>query len=268
VAEPSVADPSVTDPVRRVEAAPGVVRLVLDRPGSYNALSREMLDALLAALTAIAGDASCRVVILSGAGRGFSAGHDLAEMSARQRDVPWQEELFAVCSRVMTAIGELPQPVIAQVHGVATAAGLQLAASCDLVVAAEEARFALPGVSVGIFCSTPAVAVGRRIGRSRTMELLLTGTPVGAATALSWGLANRVVPAAELDSAAEELAASIAGRSAAVVGRGKRAFYAQMDADVAGAYASASAAMVCDVSSPDAAEGMAAFLEKRAPVWP
>jgi len=176
--------------------------------------------------------------------------------------------LFAECNALMEALPALPQPVIARVHGIASAAGCQLAAMCDLVVAAEDARFALPGVNVGIFCSTPAVAVARRVGRSRAMELLLTAAPIDAATARDWGLVNRVVPAADLDAAIADLAAAVAARPAPVVAGGKRAFYAQIDLPLTAAYTTAAEAMVSDLSGRDAPEGIAAFLAKRAPVWP
>lgn len=260
--------------VLRQDDGDGVVRLTLNRGERYNPLSRAMIGALHEAVTALRDDAGARVVVLAGAGRGFSAGHDLAEMGAHAgsggglEDRAWQEALFAECNALMEALPALPQPVIAQVHGIASAAGCQLAAMCDLVVAAEGARFALPGVNVGIFCSTPAVAVARKVGRARAMELLLTGTPIDAATALDWGLVNRVVPADDLDAAVRELARAIAARPAPVVAGGKRAFYTQIDQPLAQAYATAGEAMVCDLSGVDAAEGIAAFLAKRAPVWP
>ena len=246
----------------------GIVRLTMNLGERYNPLSRAMIGALGAEVDRVRTDAHARVVVLAGAGRGFSAGHDLAEMSRHVEDREWQEALFAECNALMESLPALPQPVIAEVHGIATAAGCQLAAMCDLVVAADSSRFALPGVNVGIFCSTPAVAVARRIGRSRTLELLLTGDPVDAATAERWGLANRVVPAAELEDVVTGLARSICARSAPVLANGKRAFYDQVDQPLDAAYRTAGAAMVCDLSAPDSAEGMSAFLGKRSPQWP
>lgn len=246
----------------------GLVRLTLNAPERYNPLSRAMIGALQAEIDRVRADPGARVVVLAGAGRGFSAGHDLAELGARTEDADWQQGLFAECNVLMESLPALPQPVIAQVHGIATAAGCQLAAMCDLVVAAEGARFALPGVSVGIFCSTPAVAVARKVGRGRAMELLLTGAPIDAATALDWGLVNRVVPLEELPGAVTDLARGIAARSAPVLANGKRTFYAQIDQPLGAAYATAAEAMVCDLSSPDATEGIAAFLAKRPPTWP
>lgn len=253
--------------VRRHDEA-GVVRLRLNAGERYNPLSRAMICALQEELVAVRDDATARVVVIAGSGRGFSAGHDLAEMAAHADDLDWQQALFAECNAMMETLPSLPQPVIAQVHGIATAAGCQLAAMCDLVVAADDSRFALPGVNVGIFCSTPAVAVARRVGRSRAMELLLTGQPVDATTAERWGLVNRVVPPEGLEEAVTTLARLVASHSAPVLANGKQAFYAQVDQSLGEAYRTAARAMVCDVTAPDATEGMAAFLAKRAPVWP
>ena len=268
--------------VLRTTDGRGVVRLTMNAGARFNPLSRAMIAALREAFAVVAEDDAARVVVLAGAGRGFSAGHDLAEMGAHAgrgsagsadsadsaEQTAWQRALFEECNALMEALPALGQPVIAQVHGIATAAGCQLAAMCDLVVAAEGARFALPGVNVGIFCSTPAVAVARKVGRARAMELLLSGAPIDAATALDWGLVNRVVPADGLETAVDELAASIAARPAPVVAGGKRAFYAQIEQPLSQAYATAGEAMVCDLSGVDAPEGIAAFLAKRAPVWP
>jgi enoyl-CoA hydratase/carnithine racemase len=228
----------------------------------------DMIAALSAALGAVAADGGVRVVVLGGAGRGFSAGHDLKEMRSRSADAAWQRRLFDSCNALMLALTALPQPVIARVHGVATAAGAQLVSMCDLAIASDDAKFALPGVGVGIFCSTPAVGVARAVGRKRAMELLLTGAPIDAGTAAAWGLVNRVVPAPALDAEVAGLAAAIASRSGPVLARGKRAFYEQLDSPLAAAYERAGAAMVCDVSSADGAEGMDAFLARRPPVWP
>jgi enoyl-CoA hydratase/carnithine racemase len=253
--------------VRR-EGADGIVRLTLTRGDRYNPLSREMIAALQAELDALAGDATARVVVLAAEGRGFCAGHDLAEMRAHTDDTEWQSALFAECNELMITLTRIPQPVIARVHGIATAAGCQLVSMCDLAVAADTARFALPGVSIGVFCSTPAVGVARSVGRKRAMEMLLTGTPIDAATALDWGLVNRVVPGERLDAEVDELATAILARSVPVIANGKRAFYAQIDEPLDTAYAVAADAMVRDLSAPDAAEGIDAFLEKRTARWP
>ena len=245
----------------------GVVRLTLNRPERFNPLSSAMLAALEAELERVAADRSARVVVLAGAGRGFSAGHDLREMLDHADDQAWLDRLFDDCSRLMTLLTRLPQPVIARVHGIATAAGCQLVSMCDLAVATPDARFALPGVNVGVFCSTPAVGVARNIGRKRSMELLLTGEPVDAATAERWGLVNRVVPAGELDQEVDRLAALVVARSAAVVASGKQAFYRQLDQPLDEAYATAGPVMGCNVTAPDGREGISAFLEKRAPHW-
>lgn len=252
--------------VRR-EDSDGIVRLTLTRGDRYNPLSREMIAALQAELDALAGDAEARVVLLAAEGRGFCAGHDLAEMRSNTDDTVWQSALFAECNQLMITLTRIPQPVIARVHGIATAAGCQLVSMCDLAVAADTARFALPGVSIGVFCSTPAVGVARSVGRKRAMEMLLTGAPIDAATALDWGLVNRVVPAERLDAAVDELAAAILARSAPVIANGKRTFYAQIDQSLDTAYRVAADAMVRDLSAPDAAEGIDAFLEKRTARW-
>ncbi|PYR34440.1 MAG: enoyl-CoA hydratase, partial [Acidobacteria bacterium] len=180
---------------------PAVARVVLDQPARFNPLSSAMIAALDDALRRIAADAGIRAVVLAANGRGFCAGHDLTEMRAHAGDRAWQRQLFDACSRMMIALTELPQPVVARVHGIATAAGCQLVAMCDLAVASDAAQFALPGVNIGVFCSTPAVGVVRNVGRKRAMEMLLTGRMFDARTALDWGLVNRVVPAAELDAA-------------------------------------------------------------------
>ena len=253
--------------VRR-EDSDGIVRLTLTRGDRYNPLSREMIAALQAELDALAGDVTARVVVLAAEGRGFCAGHDLAEMRAHTDDTVWQSALFAECNHLMVTLTRIPQPVIARVHGIATAAGCQLVSMCDLAVAADTARFALPGVSIGVFCSTPAVGVARSVGRKRAMEMLLTGTPIDAATALDWGLVNRVVPDERLDAEVDELARALLARAVPVIANGKRTFYAQIDQPLDTAYAVAADAMVRDLSAPDAAEGIDAFLEKRTARWP
>ena len=244
-----------------------VARLTLNRPDRFNPLSAEMIAALSNQLEAIAADPAIRVVVLAAEGRGFCAGHDLKEMRAHASDTEWSRRLFDDCSRMMMALTELPQPVVARVHGIATAAGCQLVSMCDLAVAADTAKFALPGVNIGVFCTTPAVGVARNIGRKRAMEMLLTGELVDAQTALSWGLVNRVVPLADLDDEIRKFTDAIAARSPATIRRGKRAFYTQIDRPLQAAYDFASDEMTRNLLLDDAAEGMDAFLEKRAARW-
>jgi enoyl-CoA hydratase/carnithine racemase len=244
----------------------GISTVVMNRGDRFNPLSASMIAALIETLDAIARDTSVRAVILKGGGRGFCAGHDLKEMQANRTDA-WFKAMFDSCSDLMLRITQLPQPVIAQVHGIATAAGCQLTAMCDLAVAASDARFALPGVNVGLFCSTPAVGVARNIGRKRVMEMLLTGEPISAETALEWGLVNRVVPADRLEAETRHLAERIASKSAAVVAMGKQAFYQQLDKSLAGAYALTGETMTCNMRLDDNREGIDAFLNKRHPEW-
>jgi len=253
-------------PYALVDTREGVATVTLNRGERYNALSRPMIAALETVLDALAGDADVRAIVIAASGKGFCAGHDLKEMRAHP-DLAWQRELFGACGRMMQRLTQLPQPVIARVHGIATAAGCQLVSMCDLAVAADTAKFALPGVNVGVFCSTPAVGVARNIARKRVMEMLLTGEMIDAPTALAWGLVNRVVPDAGLDAAVKEFTDVIVARSPAVVALGKRAFYQQIDHGLAGAYATAGEAMACNLLEPDAAEGIDAFLGKRAPTW-
>jgi enoyl-CoA hydratase/carnithine racemase len=253
-------------PVVRAQAG-GVVRLVLNRPERFNPLSSAMIAALQAELEAIAADETLRVVVLAAEGRGFCAGHDLKEMRAHAADKAWQRRLFDECSRMMIALTRLPQPVIARVQGIATAAGCQLVAMCDLAVAADTATFALPGVNIGLFCSTPAVGVARNVGRKRAMELLLTGQPVDAATALAWGLVNRVVEPAALDGEVQRFVDIILARSGAALRAGKQTFYAQIDRPIDAAYDVASESMACSMLLEDAAEGIDAFLGKRPARW-
>ncbi|HEY3917678.1 MAG TPA: enoyl-CoA hydratase [Stellaceae bacterium] len=252
--------------VLRQDNADGVVTLTLNRPAARNALSVALMGALQAALDALAGDKSARVVVIAGAGAAFCAGHDLKELRAHPGRQAY-EAVFGQCARLMTSIVALPKPVIARVHGVATAAGCQLAASCDLVVAAEDARFATPGVNIGLFCSTPMVALSRAIGRKPAMEMLLTGAMIDADQARHWGLVNRVVPAAQLEAAAAALAAEIAAKSPLTVAIGKKAFYAQAELGLEKAYAFTAEVMTTNMLARDAAEGIDAFLEKRKPIW-
>jgi enoyl-CoA hydratase/carnithine racemase len=243
----------------------GTARLTLNRPEKRNALSLELMEELLAALETIGAQRDVRAVVVEGAGVAFSAGHDLGEMVGRE--LPFYRRLFDVCTQLMETIHRLPQPVIAKVHGIATAAGCQLVAACDLAVAAADARFATPGVKIGLFCSTPMVPLSRAVGRKRALELLLTGEPIDAATALEWGLVNRVVPAEQLDDAVAELVEQIARSSPLTVGIGKEAFYAQVELDEHRAYDLTKAVMAMNATAGDAQEGMCAFLEKRPPSW-
>ena len=243
-----------------------VCTLTLNRGDRFNPLSQAMIAALEGELDRLAEDRTTRVVVLAATGKGFCAGHDLRELREHE-DREWQRQLFDACSRMMLKLTRLPQPVIARVHGIATAAGCQLVAMCDLAVAADTAKFALPGVNVGVFCSTPAVGVARNVARKRVMEMLLTGAPIDAATALAWGLVNRVVPVAALDATVAQFAGTIAGHSREVVALGKRAFYEQVDRGIADAYAHTGEAMACNLLLPDAAEGIDAFLGKRDPRW-
>jgi enoyl-CoA hydratase/carnithine racemase len=245
----------------------GVLTLTLNRGERYNPLSSAMIAALDAELETAAADAAIRVVVLAAAGKGFSAGHDLKEMRAHAQDPDWQRELFGACNRMMIRLTTLPQPVVGRVHGIATAAGCQLVSMCDLAVAADAATFALPGVNIGVFCSTPGVGVARNVGRKHAMEMLLTGAPIDAQTALAWGLVNRVVPADALDSTVAHFAEVIKARSAATIRLGKRAFYAQIEQPIVPAYAATGEVMACNMLLDDASEGIDAFLGKRAPVW-
>ncbi|RPI10628.1 MAG: enoyl-CoA hydratase, partial [Actinobacteria bacterium] len=212
-----------------------ITRITLNRPEKRNAMSFDLMAELTSAFESVRHDSDCRVVVISAAGPAFSAGHDLAEMAA-ERDASAYRRLFEGCAELMNAIRTIPQPVIAQVHGVATAAGCQLVAACDLAVAEEGARFGTPGVKIGLFCSTPMVPISRAIGRKRALEMLLTGELINAETALEWGLINRVVPLETLSEAVDDLAASIASASALTVAIGKQAFYAQIDVDERQAY--------------------------------
>jgi enoyl-CoA hydratase/carnithine racemase len=244
----------------------GVATLTLNRPGQFNALSGALLNQLQAALDGIAGNQSVRVVIIAGAGPAFCAGHDLKEMRAN-RNPGFIEDLFRRCSRVMMTLTEIPQPVIAQVHGIATAAGCQLVAACDLAVASTEARFATSGVNFGLFCSTPGVALSRNLSRKQAMEMLLTGDFIDAQTALKQGLVNRVVPPAELDAEVTRMAATIKSKSRAAVSLGKQTFYKQLEMNMQQAYQYASQIMTSNMMDDDAAEGIDAFTQKRPPKW-
>jgi enoyl-CoA hydratase/carnithine racemase len=239
--------------------------ITMNRPEKRNALSVEHMQELIGCLKAIGQQTDLSVVILRGNGPAFSAGHDLAEMVGQTTEF-YQHE-FALCAELMETIVGISQPVIAQVHGVATAAGCQLVATCDLAVAAAEARFATPGVKIGLFCSTPMVALSRAVGRKQAMEMLLTGAFISAQEALAQGLVNRVVPADELAATTRALAEQVAAASPLVVGIGKQAFYRQLDLPLHEAYAYASDVMVANAALEDAQEGICAFLEKRRPQW-
>ncbi len=244
----------------------GVATLTLNRPKQYNALSQAMLGALQATLDAVAADKTVRVVVIAGAGPAFCAGHDLREMRAHT-DPAFHQALFAQCGRVMLAINRLPQPVIARVHGIATAAGCQLVAACDLAVASDNARFATSGINVGLFCATPGVALSRNLGRKQALELLLTGDFIDAPTALRQGLINRVTPLDQLDATVWQLADSICSKSPLAIAMGKELFYRQLEMGLEEAYACASQAMACNMNSEDAREGIDAFIAKRKPEW-
>ncbi len=243
-----------------------VATLTLNRPRQLNALSQAMLTALESALAALASDDTIRVVILQGSGRAFCAGHDLKEMRANP-DLAFQERLFAHSGRIMLAIRDLPQPVIAKVHGIATAAGCQLVAGCDLATAADDTRFATSGINAGLFCTTPGVALGRAVPRKHALEMLLTGDFIDAARACEIGLINRAVPAEQLTQATHELAGRVARESPYAIALGKHAFYRQMELGLDEAYAYAGQEMARNMMARDAAEGIDAFIEKRKPVW-
>ena len=240
-------------------------RIVLNRPEKRNALSLELMEEMIAAVREVSAWRDTRAIVIEGAGPAFSAGHDLSEMIGRDRE--FLAHLFDRCSVMMATLHEVPQPVIAKVHGIATAAGCQLVAACDLAVAAEGTRFATPGVKIGLFCSTPMVPVSRAVGRKRAMQMLLTGEPINAATALGWGLVNRVVPSEELEPAVAQLVQAIAMSSAYTVATGKQAFYSQIDRAEDDAYEHCGLVMTENALAHDAQEGMTAFLEKRDPVW-
>lgn len=257
---------SSAEPILIRSDVDGIATLTLNRPQARNALSVALMTELEQALAAISTDRSVKVVVLAAAGPAFCAGHDLKEM----RSLPDREAVaavFALCSRVMSAVVRLPQPVIAKVHATATAAGCQLAASCDLAYAATTAKFATPGVNIGLFCSTPMVALSRVVGRKQAMEMLLSGVPVAAETAAAWGLINRAVAPEALDGEVEAMARLIASKSSHTVKVGKEAFYRQLEMGLDDAYAYASRVMTENMLAADAAEGIDAFLEKRPPVW-
>jgi enoyl-CoA hydratase/carnithine racemase len=268
---PAPQAPSDASPLRIETKANGVCLLTLARPQARNALSLAALDALRGALESIEADSSVRAVVLAAEGPVFSSGHDLKEITAARqhpdRGRAFFEDTLARCAAMMQAIVALPQPVIAAVEGVATAAGCQLVATCDLAIAGANAQFCTPGVNIGLFCSTPMVALSRNLSRKHAMEMLLLGDMVGPEDAARFGLINRVVPAGEALGAAMELAGRIASKSALTVKIGKRAFYEQAEMGLADAYVHASRVMTENLLARDSAEGVSAFLEKRPPVW-
>lgn len=243
-----------------------VARITLNRPDQFNALSLGMLDALQDVLDDLARDGTVRLIVIGSAGRAFCPGHDLKEMLA-ERTAPRIAQLFETCCRVMLSLARLPQPVIARVQGVATAAGCQLVAACDLAVASSAARFATSGIDYGLFCATPAVPVSRTLGRKRALEMLLTGEFIDAQTALEWGLINRVVPPEDLDRAIDGLCATLLAKPPTALAEGKRFFHRQLGMDMETAYAEAAALLTRQVLGEEGLEGLSAFAGKRPPVW-
>ncbi|MDQ3195384.1 MAG: enoyl-CoA hydratase [Pseudomonadota bacterium] len=266
MAIPSPANAATARPLLIRCDAHGITTLTLNRPQQFNALSGALLRELQTALDDIEANDSVRVVVLAGSGDAFCAGHDLKEMRAH-RDREYIHDLFTRCSRIMLTIMRLPQPVIARVHGIATAAGCQLVAACDLAIAASDARFATSGINYGLFCATPSVPLTRNVPRKQAFEMLFTGDISDAATALARGLVNRVVPREQLDSGIAALAHSILGKPASVVAAGKRLFYAQIEMELTQAYRLASQAITDNLLGDDAAEGIDAFLQKRTRRW-
>ena len=252
--------------VQRSDDARGLVTLTLQRPEAFNSLSEAMLAELQTHFDALKADASVRVVVLAAAGKAFCAGHDLREMRA-EPSADYYRNLFGQCAKVMMSIQRLPVPVVAKVQGIATAAGCQLVAQCDLAVAAEHCRFAVSGVNLGLFCSTPAVALSRNMGRKQAFEMLVTGDFISAAEAQRRGLVNRVVPAEELDAEVAKLVDSIVAKPREAVALGKALFYRQLESGMDAAYVDAGQTMACNMMEPTALEGVQAFIEKRRPEW-
>lgn len=244
----------------------GVTTLTLNRPLQFNSLSRAMLEVLIAEIDVISKDDSVRVVILAGEGKAFCAGHDLKEMRGNY-NLAFQQDLFRLCGKFMVKLTEMPQPVIARIHGIATAAGCQLVSMCDLAVAADVARFAVSGINVGLFCATPSVGLSRNMGRKQAFEMLVTGDFIDAHEAQRRGLINRVVPLEQLDEEVARLAASIVAKSPVAIGMGKQMFYRQLEMGLEAAYQMAAETMACNMMAEDAAEGIDAFVGKRKPVW-
>ena len=244
----------------------GITTLTLNRPAQYNALSSDMLDALQLTLNEIDKDDTVRVVIIAASGKAFCPGHDLKEMRSSEEQA-FHQALFEKCGKVMLSINQLQQPVIARVNGIATAAGCQLVASCDLAVASDEARFAVSGINIGLFCSTPAVPLSRNMHRKQAMQMLLTGDFISAHTAMAYGLVNEVVPAEQLEQVTVILAQKIVGKPANAIRMGKKMYYEQLSMDLSDAYAFAAERMACNMNSENAREGIDAFIEKRKPEW-
>lgn len=246
--------------------ADGIATLTLNRPLQFNSLSRPMLEALIAEVDAIAIDSSVRVVVIAGEGKAFCAGHDLKEMRGNHT-LAFQQALFRLCGKFMVKLTELPQPVIARVHGIATAAGCQLVSMCDLAVAADVAKFAVSGINVGLFCATPSVGLSRNMGRKEAFEMLVTGDFIDAHEAQRRGLVNRVVAPAQLDDEVARLAAAIVAKSPVAIRMGKQMFYRQLEMGMEAAYQMASETMACNMMTEDAVEGIDAFVAKRKPEW-
>lgn len=255
-----------SDEIVLLDVNAGIAKLTLNRPTQYNALSADMLTAIQNVIDVIAQDKSVRVVIIAANGKAFCAGHDLKEMRSSE-EKQFHQALFRQCGLLMQAINQLPQPVIAQVNGTATAAGCQLVAACDLAVAADSARFAVSGINLGLFCSTPAVPLSRNMHRKQAMKMLLTGDFIDAATAQQFGLINELVPIDELDARTQALAVNISRKPAVAIALGKKMFYQQLNMDLSAAYDFASETMTCNMDSEEAREGIDAFIEKRQPDW-
>ena len=258
--------PATTEPLLLRNDANGIATLTLNRPQQYNALSEELLAALQKALDDIEQDASVRVVVIAASGPAFCAGHDLKQMRANPRK-EYYDALFASCSRFMLTVMRIPQPVIARVHGMATAAGCQLVGTCDLAIASDNAKFGTSGINYGLFCSTPSVALSRNVSRKQAAEMLFTGEFIDAATAKDYGLVNRVVALDELDNEVSVMASAIIRKSAVAVATGKRMFYKQIEMGVEDAYKYAAEIMACNMMASDAGEGIDAFIQKRTPEW-
>ena len=258
--------PAATEPQLLRQDHGGVVTLTLNRPAQFNSLSQALVGELQTELDRIAADPGARVVILAGAGKAFCAGHDLKEMRSNPEKA-FQKALFQQCSKLMLTLVRLPQPVIARVHGIATAAGCQLVSMCDLAVASDNSRFAVSGVNLGLFCSTPSVGLARNLGRKQAMEMLLTGDFIDAQTALARGLVNRVVPPEQLDAEIGKLTDSILAKTPVAIKAGKQMFYRQLEMGLDDAYELASETMACNMIAEDAQEGIDAFIAKRKPDW-
>lgn len=260
------AQPAADPPIVDMRREGGVVTLTMNRPAQYNALSEAMIAALEDALSAVARDESARVVVLAAAGKAFCAGHDLREMRAAP-SLDYYQKLFSQCARMMMIVQRMPQPVIARVHGVATAAGCQLVGMCDLAIASEDAKFAVSGVNLGLFCSTPSVALSRNVPRKTAFEMLVTGEFIDAATAAQRGLINRAVPADRLDAEIDRIARLIVAKPAVAIAAGKGLFYRQLEMGIDAAYQLAGQTMACNMMAEPTLEGVQAFIDKRKPNW-